>query len=488
MTPEAKRVAEALRQLDPQQLEQAAAHVQGPLGELLAQMAKVDADQVDPKAMEQMFQKSFGDRKQVESLLKQVMDSFAGQAGALGGALESIGDALRGPTGIDAALSTYQDALSQTGALEEDEELSAGLERLIGEARARVPSGELQEALSEMAHLSGTVQTLLKDALQDPERTAARARALHDRLEALEATVTQAAAQTQDTAKLETILVDLSGLARERDHLVAPELEALGAFLAEQRLGLEDSDVLSRWVAVFETATEMGHMAVARSAGQRVQLVATANDDMEAVAGVAHRVAGMARERGETRAEVFALLEEATARSRLEGQGPLAIKLAEDAVALAEAKAPWRLRARALLTLGQIREQLGEHKDARQAFLAVMRQAEKDTSFPAETSQAAIRLGLIERSLGRWESSDKLLNSAQVVAHTIEDWITYARAVMERVSAALENGHAEDAKALLVAACAEVTAGVGEHVAEALRETIVDEVNGRHGADAANGL
>ena len=178
--------------------------------------------------------------------------------------------------------------------------------------------------------------------------------------------------------------------------------------------------------------------------------------------------------------------EEATARVRLEGQGALARKLAEDAVTLAEARAPWPFRARALLTLGQVCEQLGEHKDARKAFLAVMRQAEEDTSFPVETCQAALRLGMIERSMERWESSAKLLASAQVVAREMEDWITYARAVMERVSSAVENGFTEEATEILETACKEIGETAGDHVGEALRETVVGEVAARHGSEAAS--
>jgi len=483
MGPEAKRVAEALRGLDPEQLEQAAAHLQGPLGEMLGQMAKMDGDEVEPAQIEQMFQEAFGDRSKVESLLEQVMGSFADQAGALGGALKSIGDALRGPRGIDAAFATYQAALAETEDLQEDGALAEGLERLIGEARARVPSGELEGALSEMAHLTGTAQTILKDALADPQKTEARAKALHDRLQTLEASITEMAAQTQDTARLEEILGDLSVLARERDHLVAPEFVALQAFLAEQRLGLEDGEVLARWVAAFETASDMGHMGVARSAGQRVQLVAAANDDMEAVAGVAHRVAKMARERGDLRAEVMALLEEATARARVEGQGPLATQLAHDAVALAKEGGTPATQARAQLTLGQVSEQLGDNKVARRAYVAVMNVAERDRSFPTETCQAALRLGLIERSLGRQESSEKLLNSARVIAQALEDWITYARAMMERVSSALENGQKDEAQSILTTALSEVTAGAGADVADALREAIVDEISERHGED-----
>lgn len=434
---EAERIQELLQRsfaaVDPASLRDLAERWRPSLDRL---RAEAGGGVLPPERVLALVPELLGDPAVARTELDAAARGLASQVRGIAGAAEALRDAVRATAGPLTALRAAREALP--GPSTRRERALAELEEALS---ARLPLPEADRALAALAEAGERLGRLLAaggfQAATSPELASA-GQALAELEQAL------AAAGPGASASLPAALWSLADAARDDGDPVELDLRVLSARLAEA----EGGD--PRWAEVFERALALGHLALARSSGQRLQVQALAAPaDLARVAAVATRIAELAVQVGDRRAEVLARLEIASARSQL-GAPDEAIA---EALGARERSTDLPTWARAELVLAQLREAAGDREGARRGLRRVVGAGQSRAAFPAETARAAIALGRLE-----WpdqpDRSATLWVAAREIARRRADWPTWASAVQ----AAVECLGSSDRAALLAVARRELEA------------------------------
>ena len=473
MPDKTENILEALRSIDPDILEQLAKQSPKPLQSFFS-VAHQLCETTDPQKAASMLESLLGSQPQTDLLIGAARK----QLHQLGGLTDDVEAKLRAVLRSTAKLQVASQSLTQalpSSPQPKEDSMAELLLQAIEEAQSKFASPELQQTLQNLAPLTSDVSRLIARAQDDPQQNLHQSQQLHQQLQVLEEKLQTLSLNTQNTQKLEEIIDALCQKAP--DHPATPNLAATRAMMIEDRIGLEEALAQQAWQDVFFYGQKSHRLDLVRSSGRRLQVVYAHQNNMMALAELSHTISQIAHNQGDLHAEILALLEEAKARSRVEGEAIYAQKLVAKACTLA-ARADKALWARANLTKGEILSQFGNTSEARKAYVAIMRAAEKNNRFPLETCRGALRLGIIELSLGKTRSAARLFATARALSCQLQDWITHTRAIIEQASLALAHHNHEQATKIL-AQGKEEQAQAGE-LADGLQAVIEEDLVARH--------
>lgn len=421
-TERARRVLDALGATSPDQLRAAAAVSPAPVAGLLAGVADALESPDPAAALARVMGGAAADTAGAAKLLHLL-------SGVLGAELDTVAATATAAEGPLAEVDEVRRAFVARGGPPEgaDAELARLMERALDIAGDEAPVRAVRSALAETRSLAEVTKDVLDEARRDPDKAAQAAATLEARVKGLEKALGHAEDAVAGVAKVLPLVSDLRALAETRGrHDAAAQLALVQAGLEERMRGLGDAGVQARWQAVFDAAERAGLVPLARTAGQRLQMVAIERGDLTRVAVLAHRTADLARARGDVRAEVFARLEEVVALARLPDHRDDARAMIGDVIARAEQTGERLLAARARLTQGQLLEQLGDTAAARVVYRDLLTAAKADPSFPREVGRAALHLGRLELANNQPAAGRKHLTLALVIARNLGEWLLYA--------------------------------------------------------------
>lgn len=425
----------ALEDIDPRQLETAAAHLPPELGSLLRELTATLRRGESPREVEDRLREQVGDpigfiRRLLPLLAASggAMDRLRAQLTALERAVEGLGQAReRIVEGLEALLSQGR----------EDPALAPALERAVAVARELPGPDRVETLLHDHRSLLEEVQQVLEEASPvPPEGLERRVRALEDRSRRL----------LQEREPILERLVETLDLAVEaagdRKAALAASLAVHAARIVDDLEHGEPRDRHRRWRRALDLALEGEAVSLAWTAGKHVQAEALRAEDHKLAALVAHRVADACEGSGEGSRALLARMEEAQALARLPRYRERALRLGRHVAAQAQSAEP-PVRARLLLMFGQLLAGTKNAAEARKVFKQVVRSVPRHSHPERHPSaevlgRAALHLGVLEREAGQLRQSERSLRFAHHLGAARGDAGLYEAAVRNLVDLLLQ--------------------------------------------------